>query len=272
MDRRFAARIVLAFVLLLCAAQPSARQPGAAPTREQIAHFLATAKIVGDKEIPIGVTRPLRLTLDNGELRHDAAFSTVEQRVPVMRFEGGRTEIDFIDSYRYSLAAYAVAELVGLDEMMPVTVERQYHGRRGALSWWVDVQMDEAERRAKSIKPPDPEAWSDQMHRMKVFTQLVGDTDRNLGNLLVGRDWKLWMIDFTRAFRRTRELRNPADLNRCDRQLLARMRALTKNQLAEKTHDYLGGGEIDALLARRDLIVARFDQLIAERGEARVLY
>jgi hypothetical protein len=189
-----------------------------------------------------------------------------------MHFEGGRTEVAFVDSYRYSVAAYAVATVVGLEEMVPVTIERRYHGRIGALSWWIDVQMDEAQRRAKDIRPPDPEAWSDQMHRIKVFTQLVGDTDRNLGNLLVGPDWKLWMIDFTRAFRHTRELRNPADLNRCDRQLLGRLRALTKKELAEKTAGYIGGAEIDALLARRDLIVARFDQLIVERGEARVLY
>jgi hypothetical protein len=34
----------------------------------------------------------------------------------------------------------------------------------------------------------------------------------------------------------------------------------------------LSGGEIDALLARRDAIVARIAQLVSERGEALVLY
>lgn len=39
-----------------------------------------------------------------------------------------------------------------------------------------------------------------------------------------------------------------------------------------KTRPYLDDGEIAALMARRDLIVARFDSLVAEEGEAPVLY
>lgn len=39
-----------------------------------------------------------------------------------------------------------------------------------------------------------------------------------------------------------------------------------------KTRPYLDDGEIAALMARRDLIVARFDSLVAEKGEAPVLY
>jgi hypothetical protein len=227
---------------------------------------------VGDKDIPTGVTHPVRLTLDNGRVRHDAAFSTVDERLPVWKGKNNTTELDFVDSYQYTLAAYAVAGLVGLDHMMPVMIERRWQQLKGGLSWWVDGTIDEKERLKKGLKPPDPEAWNDQMHRMKVFAQLVGDTDRNLGNILIGSDWKLWMIDFTRAFRRKRELLNVNDLQRCDRQLLERLRALTKEQLTEKTKPYIGGAEIDALLARRDLIVARFEQLVAERGEARVLY
>jgi len=155
---------------------------------------------------------------------------------------------------------------------MPVMVERRHDQSKGALSWWIDGAFDEQHRLKNGLKPPDPAAWNDQMHRMKVFAQLVGDTDRNVGNILIGPDWKLWMIDFTRAFRRTHQLLNVNDLQRCDRQLLARLRALTREDLAAKTKPYIGGAEIDALLARRDLIVSRFEQLVAERGEARVLY
>ena len=63
-----------------------------------------------------------------------------------MTFANGRTEIDFVDSYKYSLAAYKVAELLGLDNMMPVTVERVWNMKSGALSWWVDVRWDEGQR------------------------------------------------------------------------------------------------------------------------------
>jgi hypothetical protein len=264
---------VLVLLSLLLAAPTPARPQSTQPlTRAEMATFLATAKIVSDKPIPVGVTRPLRVTLDDGRVRHDAAFSSVELRRTVMHFESGRTEIGFVDSYRYTLAAYRVAELVGLDGMMPVTVERVYQNRKGALAWWLDVLLDERERMDRHIAPPDPEAWRCQMARMRVFAELVGDTDRNAGNILIGPDWTLWMIDFTRAFRRATQLRKPETLERCDRMLLARLRALTRTAVLEGARPYVGGGEVDALLARHDLIVSRFEQLVAAKGEARVLY
>jgi hypothetical protein len=85
-------------------------------------------------------------------------------------------------------------------------------------------------------------------------------------------DWKLWMVDFTRAFRRSRQLAAPATLNRCDRQLLDRVRGLTRERLLQVGQPYIGGAEADALLARRDLIVARFEELVASRGAAAVLF
>ena len=80
------------------------------------------------------------------------------------------------------------------------------------------------------------------------------------------------MIDFTRAFRSNRTPAAEADLQRCDRNLLSKLRELTRDGVAAAAKPYIGGSEIDALIARRDAIVARFDKLIAERGEARVLY
>ncbi len=159
-----------------------------------------------------------------------------------------------------------------LCEMMPVAVARLIDHQMGSLTWWVDgVQFDEGERVKQSANPPNPGDWSRQMCRMRVFTQLVADADRNQTNLLITSDWKLWMIDFTRAFRLKKEI-GSLDVTRCDRQLLARMQTLTRPMIEEKTKHLLSGGEIDALLARRDAIVARINQLVAERGEALVLF
>jgi hypothetical protein len=80
------------------------------------------------------------------------------------------------------------------------------------------------------------------------------------------------MIDFTRAFRHTRELVNPSDIQKVDRRLLARLRELTAPMVAAATKPYIAGAEVDSLIARRDAIVALFEKLIAERGEDRVLY
>jgi hypothetical protein len=214
----------------------------------------------------------MRVTLSDGTLTHDAAFSTVDEHKNVERFEGGRVELDFVDSYKFSLAAYKIAELVGLDDMMPVHVEREWRGQKGALAWWVDAKMDEGERLKNKVPVPNPAAWNEQMYRMRVFMQLVADTDRNVGNLLIDADWKLWMIDFTRAFRRTKSVLSDKDLKKCDRELLAKLRALTVEQVAAATRPYLTKAEIVPLMARRDQIVKLFDALAARNGEAQVLY
>ena len=270
-----ASAFVLALLLAPGGVQPqqTAAPATAAPlTKTEMAHFLATAKVVKHKDIPKGVTSPVRLTLSDGTLVHDAAFSSVDQRTPVMKFDSGRTELDFVDSYRFTLAAYRLAESLGLDDMMPVTVERQWDMRSGALSWWVDAKWDEGARLKKHIEPPDSEAWNQQMHRMRVFTALVADTDRNLGNVLISADWKLWMIDFTRAFRSTRKLLAPENLTRCDRRLLAALRALKQDEVEAATKPYLRKADVEAVMARRDLIVALFNRRVAEKGEALILY
>jgi hypothetical protein len=110
------------------------------------------------------------------------------------------------------------------------------------------------------------------MYQIRVFDELVYDTDANLTNVLIGEDWKLWRIDFTRAFRTYKELKDPKNLVRCDRQLFEKLKALSANELTEKTKQYLTKDEMKAVMARRDKIVAYFQKLIAEKGENEVLY
>jgi len=110
------------------------------------------------------------------------------------------------------------------------------------------------------------------MYRIRVFDQLVSDSDPNLTNILIGEDWKIWRIDFSRAFRLNNEPKDPKDLVRCDRQLLEKLKALDENALTAKTKGYLKKVEVKAVMARRDKIVAQFQKMIAEKGENEVLY
>jgi hypothetical protein len=241
-------------------------------TRDQIAQFLKTAKVIGHKGISRGVTNPARLTLSDGTLTHDAAFSRVNEHKPIMQFPGGRTELDFVDSYKYTLAANEIAELLGIEDMFPVTVEREWDHDLGALSWWLDDMMLEGERLKQQLSPPDAEDWAKQQYTMRVFTQLVDDTDRNVGNILIDKAWKIYLIDFTRAFRRPHELRAPQLLQRCDKNLLAKLRDLKVEDVKARISKWVPAREIESMMARRDALVALYDKLIAERGEARVLF
>jgi uncharacterized protein (UPF0305 family) len=82
----------------------------------------------------------------------------------------------------------------------------------------------------------------------------------------------MWMIDHTRAFRLGKDLLKPQQLERVERTLLDRMRELNEPKLTEAMDKSLTKQEIEALLARRDAIVKLFDDRIAQRGEAAVIY
>jgi len=241
-------------------------------TKDQIKHFLVSAKIVGSKQSGKGITSPWRLTLSDGTLTHDASFQAVDEHKSSVTLASGRTELNFVDSYKYNIAAYTLAELVGMDDILPVYVERSWKGNSGSLSWWLPVKMDEEERVKNKIAVPDPDAWDNQMYKIRVFDQLVYDADANLTNVLISPDFKIWRVDFSRAFRLYKDLQRPNDLVRCDRQLLEKLKALDANELATKTKHYLSKDEVKAVMARRDKIVEHFQKLIAEKGEKGVLY
>ena len=241
-------------------------------TEDQIREFLLKAKVVGSRQTSKGVTSPWRLTLSDGTLRHDAAFQSIDESKATEQLSDGTSEVGFRDSYHFNIAAYELAKLVGLGDMMPVYVERKWGGHEGSLSWWLPVKMDEQERIKKKLQPPDVNAWNMQADRMWVFSELVYDVDRNGTNMLIGENWKLWMIDFSRAFRRQHTLEDPAHLVMCDRQLLEKLRQLDEAEVMEKTKPHLNKEQVKAIMARRDLIVSFFDKKIAEKGEKAVLY
>jgi hypothetical protein len=255
---------VLAATCLIAMAGPAAlaqtAPPAAAPALDAAAQaeFLRNAKVIRSRTISKGVTAPQRLTLSDGQITHDAAFQSVNERRAQADFGPKGVEFNFADSHHFNLAAYVIAGMLGLDGMMPVTVHRTWNGKEGTITWWIDDAFDESTRIKEKRNPPNPGAWNQQMYRMRVFAALVGDTDRNLGNVLITNDWKLWMIDFSRAFRLWDELKYPADLHQVERSLLARLRELDP--------------AADAVVKRRDLLVAHFDGLIKTKGAASVLY
>jgi hypothetical protein len=239
-------------------------------TDTQQEEFLRTAAVRQRKTLSVGITRSQRLTLNDGEITHDAHMQTINESKA--RFEGTRgTEVNFRDFYLFNVAAYRLDRLIGLN-VVPVSVERKVAGTRAALTWWVDdVQMMESDRHKKRLEPPDQADWNDQMYNVRVLNQLVYNTDPNLGNLLITKDWKLHAIDFTRAFRRHKDLPNPENLVRIDRRVYEGLRSLTREKLQAELGDVLNKPEIEGLVARRDKILEVFDQKIARAGEAGVI-
>jgi hypothetical protein len=237
-----------------------AQNPGVPLSDAQKETFLLKAKIAKAKGAPLGITGTLRATLSDGRITHEASIQTIDERKTVFQSAQG-TELNFKDSWKFGIAAYKMDRLLGL-RMTPVSVERSYKGNSACFTWWVDdVLMLELDRHNKNVDPPDPGVWNDQMHIVRVFDQLICNTDRNLGNLVIDKEWRMWMIDHSRAFRPGEDIREPKNLTRCDRALLDAMKRLTEPQLRQQLGRWLTSLEIKGLLGRRDKIVALFEQV-----------
>lgn len=252
-------RSALGVSLLFCGSLLFGQTPAPTLSRVEQEHFLLTARITNVRSGKGGVTGTRRATLVSGSFTHDAHIQTIDEAK--VRFEGvNGTEMNFRDTYKFNIAAYRLDKMLDL-RMIPPSVERNVEGSTAAVTWWVDdVLMEETQRAKKGIAPPDGDQWNNQMYLVRVFDQLIYNTDRNLGNLLITKDWKLWMIDHTRAFRTRHTLLAPKNLTRCDRELLDAMRRLNEKELHQELDQYLRKAEIEALLKRRDQIVTLFEK------------
>lgn len=240
-------------------------------TRAEIEQFLKTAKVIDTRQTSKGITRSLRAKLSDGKITHEAHIQSIDEFKTEFRSDRG-SELNFKDTYKFNIAGYRLAAMLGI-ENVPVSVERRWAGRTSAFTWWVDdVMMDEITRRGKKVDPPDVDYWNRQMYTVRVFDQLIANTDRNLQNLLIQKNWDMWMIDHTRAFRIRRDLSAAENLTMCERGLLTKLRELDKASLGRELRPYLTSMELEALLARRDKIVALFDKAVKTRGAASVLY
>jgi hypothetical protein len=257
----------LTLLLLLFVAGPglSARQePAQAPaapklTLEEQEAFLLKAKVIRTRGVNKGVTGTLRATLSDGTLTHDASIQTIDEYMTEFKSNRG-VELNFRDTWRYNVAAYRLDRLLELN-MIPPSVERGHQGKPASYTWWVDeVLMDESERIKTKRAAPDINAWNEQMWHVRFFDQLIYNVDRNLGNLVIDKNWTIWMIDHSRAFRLHREIKSPGNLAKLDRGVFGRLKALNEATLRATMKDYLTVSEIRSLLNRRDDIVARLEK------------
>ncbi len=238
--------------------------------RAEMEEFLAGASVQSRRPAGRGVTGSERATLSNGRLTHDAHLQFVDEHATYYATSKG-SELNFKDTYKFNIAAYRLDKIMNLN-MVPVSIERKIAGRVGAVTWWVDdTAMTELDRKARHLDPPDQDAWNRQMYCVRVFDQLIYNTDRNLGNLVIDKFWTMWMIDHTRAFRTFTTLQESKNLVKVDRGMLSELRKLNEPVLRRELKPYLNDMEIKGLLKRRDLILEFFDEQIAARGERAVL-
>jgi len=254
-------------VFFLAIAQPTHTEKTAA----EVEDFLRTAEIVDRENIPVGVTRPLKLQLTDGRMTRSASWKTIdERRSGITRLADGTTDVNFRDSWAFEVAAYELDKLIGT-HLVPPTVERRWRGEQGAMQLWIDDAITDYDRLERKLAVPNPLAWVRQVYNVRLFRCLTSDIDfRNARNTLTDPDGKVWAIDSSRAFRLHEELVDES-LSNFSSGVLARLEALDFDTLKAHLGKLLSEDQIQAILARRDLILARARQLVAEKGEAAVL-
>lgn len=261
------------FILLLPLTAKAQEQRTAASsplTRAEKEEFLLKATVVSERELYPGARHSWRVSLDDGKRKHEASVETEDGSSPSQR------------DYKCNVAAYELDKALALN-LTPPSVERTVKEQPASVTWWTDdVAMSELGRRRKKIEAPDPDGWNKQMQAVRVFDELISNTYRDISpvhylstmwdNLLITSGWRIWLIDHTCAFRISKQLENPQSLTQCDRALLGKLRELNKEKLNQKLEKYLAAEQLDGLEARRELLVKHFDEQIASKGEAIVLY
>ena len=180
-------------------------------SNEEIEEFLRTAEIVSRKRVGAGINNPLKVLLEKDGIQMYAVFRDVRVQSPQMKMNDGTIKQFFRDDARFECAAYELSKLLGLDTVPP-PVGRKIRGQQGTLQAWVENTTTQKALREETDIPPSGGInrwrWIMQRQNIYIFDNLIYNEDRNLGNILIEPDWKLWMIDHTRAFRRWKEL-NP---------------------------------------------------------------
>jgi len=267
--------IIFSFLVILGFAAQSIAQfhPEELKERAKWEVFLKKGKVVKKQKLGEGVTKPLRLYLKKDDMEGSGVWKSPSS-----------TDAGLFDKWQCEVAAYQLDKLLDLG-MVPPTVERRYKGRTGSFQQFCDLPMSEQIRRKENIPyPPDKK---DQIEKMiyisRAFDSLIANTDRSLQNIRFTPDWRLLLIDHSRAFRTSESYseqlmygkygkRKPLGFERLPRKFVEKVRALNYGSIRAAVGPYLTSYEINAILARKILLLNEIEEMIKELGEDEVLY
>jgi hypothetical protein len=232
-------------------------------TEQQALDFLENAEVVSTEDMSAGTNKKKRrVELSQSGVRARA----IHRNTYDIRDMAG---VGFVDSYMSEIAAYELSRMLGLNFVPPV-VKRKVK-RMGSIQLWIEGATTEADRLRGSIEPPNQEWFDQQIDVLRVFDNLIANTDRNPGNIIIDQDWRVWFIDHTRSFAGYKELREPDKIVRCERGVWEKLQSLSDAEIRQRIKPY-APKYINQLLVRRELVVDLIRQRIAENGEANVIF
>jgi len=277
--KRVAVLVSLAFLLSLGPQIAIAQfTPAQLAQRSAQEEFLLTADILRSEPIGEGVTKPYKLFLKKGDVEAKAAWKNPSG-----------VQFGYLEGWQYEIAAYRLDKLIGLN-MVPPAVEREFQGKSGALVWWAESKYSLLKVVEQGIRIPD--SALDHTEKMKwlarAWDSLIANEDRTQQNVLYTEDWRMILFDHSRSFRSTKEFierlmfgRNgikrsdqgtPYLFRRLPRWFVEKIKALTFEDIKAAVGTTLKDREVEAILARKDILLKEVALMVREQGEAAVLY
>lgn len=147
---------------------------------------LISSPVVKNEFLGGGITETKKVELANGEVgcfKPDSGDPRFVVRDGITPGQGSDREA----------AAWEVAKLGGMDDMMQPVVIRQVGGERGSFSAWSDGVPAKMANERYGSNPSD-------LHRAAVFDYIIGNQDRHAGNWIVSPDGRIKMIDHGLSF------------------------------------------------------------------------
>jgi hypothetical protein len=236
---------------------------------EKMERFLLKANVTRIHMVVAASTNPMAVDLERkGETRR-AAFKYGQGDRP----DPGNTEYvgaeqPSLDSYMHEVAAYRLDRALDM-HMVPVAVLRSVKAA-GALVEWISDAYTEQELRDKGEYPSDTSRLDRQRAVMELFDALILNVNRKEEEILITpNDWRLHLIDHSRGFRTAQELpedflSQPASL---PKPMLQQLQKLDKSSMRILLGEFLNAAQIDSMLARRDLILAKIETDLEQYGE-----
>jgi hypothetical protein len=238
-----------------------------------IQEWMRSANVLSREKVGRGIAGVEKLVLEHEGIQFHAAFRSVDVTVRKAAPRGvERSTKKYRDAAIFESAAYELSELLGIGRVPPV-VGRRIDDLNGTVQIWMEGTRPEVVLiQENQLRPPDPLRWNQQKQIMFVFDNLICNSDRNQGNLLIDRGWNIWFIDHTRAFKRSSKLIYLDKLTSCDRRLWSSLRDINDETIQQRLEPYLESQEITKLLTRRRTLVRRIQGMIDKQGEETVLF
>jgi hypothetical protein len=238
--------------------------------RDEIENYLKTADVVSRRVISKGRTRAWDIHLDDGKTKRIARFKHINLIRP---------ENLLADSYTYEVAAYELDKMLEL-EIMPPIVERKINeigGQainpiKGSVQFFIEDCFSLEKKQKNKMKPPDEKRFRDELAQVSIFENLTYNKRVNADVLIHESNWKVCRVDFSQAFAPVPDLFPDFKPSRCSKKLFHNLKKLDQKTIQAKLGNFLCAEEIENLTARKELIIKKMEELIAQKSETAVLF